>query len=56
LKKNEVNILVKNLVISSGVGVVFLLIIPFLGMGKYMVCSVPMQMLVFLILRLQNKK
>ena len=56
LKKNEVNILVKNLVISSGIGVVFLLIIPFLGMGKYMVCSVPIQMLVFLILRLQNKK
>ena len=56
LKKNEVNILVKNLVISSGIGVVFLLIIPFLGMGRYMVCSVPIQMLVFLILRLQNKK
>ncbi len=56
LKKNEVNILVKNLVISSGIGVVFLLIIPFLGMGKYMVCSVPIQMLFFLVLRLQNKK
>ena len=56
LKKNEVNILVKNLVISSCIGVFFLLIIPFLGMGRYMVCSVPIQMLVFLILRLQNKK
>ena len=56
LKKNEVNILVKNLVISSGIGIVFLLIIPFLGMGRYMVCCVPMQMLFFLILRLQNKK
>ena len=56
LKKNEVNILVKNLVISSGIGVFFLLIIPFLGMGRYMVCSVPIQMLFFLILRLQNKK
>ena len=56
LKKNEVNILVKNLVISSGIGIVFLLIIPFLGMGRYMVCSVPIQMLFFLALRLQNKK
>jgi hypothetical protein len=56
LKKNEVNILVKNLVISSGIGVVFLLIIPFLGMGRYMVCCVPVQMLFFLALRLQNKK
>jgi len=56
LKKNEVNILVKNLVISSGIGIVFLLIIPFLGMGRYMVCCVPMQMLFFLALRLQNKK
>jgi|GEM_PF-182272 membrane protein len=56
LKKNEVNILVKNLVISSGIGIVFLLIIPFLGMGRYMVCCVPIQMLFFLALRLQNKK
>lgn len=55
MKTNKVSSLVRNLLISSILGLMFLLICYFSELGRYMVGVVAIQMLVFLVLRLKDK-
>ena len=56
MKKSKVNNLVKNLLISNLLGLSIGVVGYFLGLGKYVVGIVAIQMIVFLILRLKDKK